>query len=452
MLAYYTRLALRSFARNPGLTALMVLAIALGIAVCIMTLTVYHGMSGNPIWWKNDRLYTVTMDNWDPNQAYRPPTPGEQVKGTPLPPPEMTYQDTQYLFQSAIPVRKVVTYSSDGVISGIPAAPPEKVSTRLTTADFFSMFEAPFLYGNGWSASADLPAQPVIVLSREENDKLFSGANSVGRTLRWNDHEFRVIGVLDDWFPRPRYYDLNGGNFGPPDKAYIPFRWGMELEQLNNEDTDCWKPEKVDTFKEFMASDCVWLQMWVELPDAASRERFQSFMDGYWSSQRKAGRFPRPRNNRLTNVGDWLRDREVVDNDNRILVGLSFAFLALCLINTVGLLLAKFLNGAPITGVRRALGASRRQVFFQHLVEVGALSVAGALLGLVLAAIGLAAIHHMYAAAHLGERGGYQELTHFDVTGVVWAVALAIVATLAAGLYPAWRVGRLPPAVYLKSQ
>jgi ABC-type lipoprotein release transport system permease subunit len=31
-------------------------------------------------------------------------------------------------------------------------------------------------------------------------------------------------------------------------------------------------------------------------------------------------------------------------------------------------------------------------------------------------------------------------------------VALAIFAALAAGLYPAWRVGRLPPAVYLKSQ
>src|SRR5262249_43811750 len=69
MLGYYTRLALRSFGRNPRITALMVLAIALGIAVCIMTLTVFHAMSGNPIWWKNDRLYAVTMDNWDPTQA-----------------------------------------------------------------------------------------------------------------------------------------------------------------------------------------------------------------------------------------------------------------------------------------------------------------------------------------------------------------------------------------------
>ncbi len=445
MIGYYLRLALKSFGRNPGISALLVLAIALGIAVCVMTLTVYHAMSGNPIWWKNDRLYAVTMDNWDPNRSFDP--------SRQLPPPQLTYKDALYLFASNIPERKVVMYSTVGVISGVGTVAAERLNTRVTTADFFSMFEAPFLYGNGWNAGADKPPQPVIVLSRTENDKLFGGANSVGRTVRWNDREFRVVGVLDEWFPRPRYYDLNGGNFEPPDSAYIPYGWGAELGLLNDEERDCWKPEKLDSFADYLASDCVWLQMWVELPDAASRERMQSFMDGYWAEQRNAGRFQRPRDNRLTRVSQWLHDNEVVNNDNRVLVGLAFAFLALCLINTAGLLLAKFLSGAPVTGVRRALGASRRQVFLQHLIEVGALAVLGALLGLALAALGLAAVHHMYVAAlPPGHRGGYQELTHFDALGIVWALILALAVTFAAGFYPAWRIGRLPPAVYLKSQ
>src|SRR6185437_7793874 len=97
--------------------------------------------------------------------------------------------------------------------------------------------------------------------------------------------------------------------------------------------------------------------------------------------------FPRPRNNRLTGVSGWLAANDVVGNDDRVLVGLAFAFLAVCLINTVGLLLAKFLNGASIAGVRRALGASQREIFTQHLVEVGALAVAGALLGLALSTL-----------------------------------------------------------------
>jgi len=346
----------------------------------------------------------------------------------------------------------VVMYSTLGVIGDVGAEPPVQIETRVTTADFFAMFEVPFLYGDGWSESADKPPQPVIVLSRAENDKLFGGANSVGRMLHWNDHEFRVIGVLNDWFPRPRFYDLNGGSFQVPDAAYIPYGWGSELELLNQAENDCWKPEKLDNYRDYEASDCVWQQMWVELPDAASRERFQSFMDSYWAEQRKEGRFPRPKNNRLTDVAQWLRDNQVVENDNRVLVGLAFAFLSLCLINTVGLLLAKFLNGAAVTGIRRALGASRRQIFAQLLIEVGVVSVLGALLGLALATLGLIGVHHVYAAAHLGHRGGYTELTHFDVVGVVWAVILAVAATLAAGFYPAWRIGRLSPAVYLKSQ
>jgi len=34
----------------------------------------------------------------------------------------------------------------------------------------------------------------------------------------------------------------------------------------------------------------------------------------------------------------------------------------------------------------------------------------------------------------------------------VTAVSLAVVATILCGLYPAWRVGRLQPASYLKNQ
>jgi putative ABC transport system permease protein len=118
----------------------------------------------------------------------------------------------------------------------------------------------------------------------------------------------------------------------------------------------------------------------------------------------------------------------------------------------VGLLLAKFLNGASIAGVRRALGASRRALFTQHMVEVGVIAAAGALLGLGLGALGLSGIRALYAMNSEFDRGGYQSLAHIDTTSIGTAVLLAIVATFAAGLYPAWRIGRIQPAVYLKNQ
>jgi putative ABC transport system permease protein len=449
---YYVRLAFKSFLRTPGLTALMVCAVALGIGVCVMTMTVYHAMSGNPIWWKNDRLYAVTMDSWDPTRPHDERFPS-------LPPPQLSYKDATYLLGSKIPERKTVMYALQSVVAGgVAERKPLPIMTRATTGDFFAMFDVPFKYGSGWDAGADQNATPVAVLSNEQNEKLFGGVNSVGRTLRWNDHEVRVVGVLDEWFPKPRFHDLNNGAFAPPEDLYIPFSWAIALEQQpSGGTTNCWKAEPVDTFKQFLGTDCVWTQMWVELPDAGSRERMQALLDGYWAEQRKAGRFQRPRDNRLTKVDQWLKDHGVVENDNRVLVGISFAFLAVCLLNTVGLLLAKFLNSAAITGVRRALGASRRQIFAQHLTEVGLLASVGALLGLGLGALGLWGVHSLYArgygyASTAASRGGYQELTHFDLSTVIWAVALAVVSAFLAGLYPAWRIGRVPPAVYLKSQ
>ena len=134
--------------------------------------------------------------------------------------------------------------------------------------------------------------------------------------------------------------------------------------------------------------------------------------------------------------------------DNRVLIGIALLFLGVCLVNVVGLLLAKFLNGAPLTGLRRALGASRRDIVRQHLAEVMVVGVAGGVVGLGLGWLALAGVRTMYGEAD----DAYQHLTGMDPTVVVATLALSLIAGLVAGLYPAWRIGRTAPAVYLKAQ
>jgi putative ABC transport system permease protein len=446
MFSYYLKLASRNLRRNPGLTALMIGAVALGIAVCVMTLTMYRAMSGNPIWWKDDVLFAVTMDSWDPNEAYF------DDERAALPPWQLTYRDAMALLESDIPKHTVAMHKAVGVLDvDDPAVLPERVRTRVTTADFFAAFEVPFQYGGAWSDEADRSAEPVLVLSRKMNDRLFAGQNSVGKRIRWDDREFRIVGVRDHWEPLPTFYDLNNGSLEESEDVYIPFGWNVAAEIYSAGNTNGWKPEQIDTYRDFINSESIWIQMWVELPDANARGRFQAFLDNHATEQRKAGRFQRPLNNRLTPVSQWLVDNKVVGNDDRILVGLAFAFLAVCLLNTVGLLLAKFLNGAAITGVRRALGASRRQVFLQHLVEVGVVSGLGALLGLALGGLMLMGLRALYTVDPT-EGAGTQAIAHVDATSIVTALTLALVATIAAGLYPAWRIGRIPPATYLKAQ
>ena len=70
MFAYYLQLGLRSLRRNPILTELMVVGIALGIAASMTTLTVLHLMGSDPIPWKSSKLHYVQLDNWSADQPY----------------------------------------------------------------------------------------------------------------------------------------------------------------------------------------------------------------------------------------------------------------------------------------------------------------------------------------------------------------------------------------------
>jgi putative ABC transport system permease protein len=98
--------------------------------------------------------------------------------------------------------------------------------------------------------------------------------------------------------------------------------------------------------------------------------------------------------------------------------------------------------------VRRALGASRRDIFWQHLTESGVVALAGGIVGGLFGLGGIWALRAWYGRF-------VDEATRalpFDETNFLIVVAIAIAAGLAAGLYPAWRIGRAAPASYLKVQ
>lgn len=439
MFTYHFRLALRSLRRTPVVAGLMIGAIALGVGVCITTLTVYRLMSGNPVEHRNNVLYSVTLDNWDPNQPWDDKRPE-------LPPMEVTYRDAMELLRSDIPTRHVAMRKTSFVVEGDPSggAKPFLVEARLTTGDFFPMFEAPFLYGGGWDRAADEGSQRVVVLSKETNTKVFGGANSVGRMLHMAGNDYKVVGVLDDWVVTPKFYDLNNGSFDDPEEMFIPFSIGINEEMQSAGNVNCWRSQPLNSFQDFLNSDCVWIQYWVELADRDKVEAYQNFIDNYVREQKKLGRFERPLNNHLRRPNEWLKVNNVVANDNRVLVGLSFMFLAVCLLNMIGLLLAKFLGGAPLVGLRRALGATRRTIFGQHLVEVGVIGVGGGVLGIGVAALGLLGVRNLYE--------NYDSLTRLDITMGLVALVIAIASGVLAGLYPTWRVCRVQPATYLKTQ
>jgi len=324
---------------------------------------------------------------------------------------------------------------------------PFYADARFTSADFFQMFDAPFQYGNGWSGTEDEKHERVAVISKDLNQKLFGGANSVGKSVRVNQHDFRIVGVLAAWRPTPKFYDMYNDRFGELEQVFVPFSTSRDLDMDRSGSMDCWdnKEDSDDPEGETgLNAPCTWIQYWVQLDTPAQVASFRQYLVNYSDQQRASGRYERPTNVRLRDVMTWLDFNKIVPGDVRLQLWLAFGFLLVCLLNTVGLLLAKFLRRSSEIGVRRALGASRRAIFAQCLVEAGTVGLAGGVLGLGLAMLGLWAVRQQPAA--------YADLAHLDPTMLITTFVLAIASSIIAGLVPAWHACQVTPAVQLKSQ
>jgi len=438
MFRYYLKLGALSIRKNPILSALMVAAIATGIGACMTIINIDYVMSGNPIPHRSDVLYHVQLDSWDPYEAYRDPD---------QPPDQTTYIDSTALLEAAKARRQVVSYRSGRVIE--PQGEdqlPMQVSSRSTSADFFAMFDTPFLYGGGWDKASDDRREYVVVLSKAINEQLFGGENSVGRDIIMNGDPYRVSGVLDDWEPIPRYYDVSNGAFDEIEEVFFPFSVSIALELSSSGNTSCWKMPEEGGQQAFLNSECIWMQVWVELHGESEVREYQAFLDAYAESQKELGRFPRPLNNRLKNVMEWMEDQEVVEEDVQVLLGLAVLFLIVCLLNTIGLLLAKIMRRSGDISLRRALGASRRAVFSQYIVEAGLIGLAGGVFGIALTWLGLQGIKILY-----GELEFVGRIVGMDWIIILAAIGLAIVSALGAALYPTWRACGIHPASQLKT-
>ena len=438
MFKYNIKLALKSMRRNPVMTALMVAAIAVGIGVSMTTLTVYYLMGSNPIPEKSDVLFAITMDSWDPIRPFDDDTPERA-------PHQVTYHDAERLKALGRGKRQTAMFESSLIIEPVNAEDlPFEAGARVTSGDFFAMFNVPFIYGSGWDSAADKDAEPVVVLTMQLNERLFGGENSVGNWLTMEGTRFQVVGVVDSWEPTPRFYDPINGAFNEINEMFIPYSLTRVLE-LSSAGSDWgWKAEEITSFEQWLNSESVWVQYFIELESPGDRDEYVAHLDAYVNDQKKLGRFERPLNNHIYDVMEWMEYHEVVANDSKVLVGLSFLFLIVCLLSTIALTLTKFVGKKAETSLRRALGASRKIIFKQQLIEVGVIGLSGGLIGILLIMLGLQGIEYLYHSP-----GG---LVRLDWLMIFIAIGVAIVSSMIAGLYPAWRVCRIPPATQLKTQ
>ena len=437
MFGYYVDLALRSLKRNKLLTALMVVAIGFGVAASMITYSVFRAVSSNPIPDKSAQLFTPQIDSWGPQQSFN---------GDGEPPQALNYTDAMALMRAHAAKRQTLIYPVQlSVLPGGDRSLPISANGFAVYGDFFPMFEVPFRRGSGWNTAQDDSRAPVIVLSQEFSRKLFGDADSVGREVNLGGHDYRVVGVTGHWNPLPRFYALFGpSGFEQPADFYLPFTRALDLHVPSAGNNSCRGNQNKNGWEGWLHGNCVWINPWVELDTPVEVARYRDFLEGYSAEQQSAGRFNWAPNVRLRDVTQWLAYIQVVPPESRISLMVSLGFFVICLVNTVGLLLAKFMRRAGEIGVRRALGASRREIYTQFFIEAGTIGAAGGLLGLLLTAIGVSSVGLLF-------KPEIARLAHVDLSLVGLTLAVAIVATVIAAFYPTWRAAHVQPAWHLRS-
>jgi putative ABC transport system permease protein len=443
VLGYFLELAIRSLRRNLVLSALMVTAVGVGIGACMTVLTTLVAMSGNPIPDKSSQLYVPSIDVWGPGSRRASAGPNADKL-----PDEFTYRDAAAFMKARVGTRQAAMYAVALNVSP-PDAKPFEAQGRATFGDFFSMFEVPFRSGAGWEQREDDGRTNVVVLASKLADRVFPRGDAVGKTISLSGHDYRVVGVIRPWTPTPRFYDpKDGGAYSESEEFYLPFSTAIDRQMLSTGSNWCNEPAPAG-WEGHLNSQCVWLQFWVELPTPTQVRNFKTFLQGYAAEQQRLGRFHWSSRTQLHDLMAWLEYENVVPAEVRANVTVAAGFLVVCLVNAVGLMLAKFASCATELALRRALGASRRDVFLQCMAETLLLGLLGGGLGLVLTAVGLSGLRTLLAVTSPDSATGH--LVTLNADGVLITLGVAVVVTVCCGLYPTLRASRIVPGLQLKA-
>jgi putative ABC transport system permease protein len=266
-----------------------------------------------------------------------------------------------------------------------------------------------FTAGHDYLPSDVDASRPVVVLTKPLADKLFGQLDPIGRTVRLRGQPFQVVGV----------FDMSDNIFANIVKygVFVPYTAGLKYLRLDDE----------------------MLIIFVATADQATQE---DAMDQVMARLRIVrGLRPSEPNNFVV-----IRQEEMAKTFTRVtnvffLVMLALSSVALMVggVGVIAIMMIAVTERTREIGVRKALGATKHEILWQFLFESATVTFIGGAIGMVIGAalaFAVKAFTPLPASVPLG--------------AVVAALAMAIVAGILFGIWPAWRAARMDPVVALR--
>ena len=386
------RIALRSIRSAPGFSAAVIATLALGIGANTAMFTVVDAALLRPLPYPQaDRLVML----------------GD--RGTSGDPGQLGYatiQDVRTNIAALERVAAIRSWSPTMVVDGVA----ERVPAMRVNHDFFSTLGARPALGRDFEADDDRPDHWRVVMLSDGLWRRRFGADPsiVGRTLRMNDFDYRVIGVMPaDFEPllSARYYT----------KAEMWGALGYDIAQ-SQACRSCQHLKVIGRLASGATADSAAAQT------SALRDRLRS-------------EFPEDYDPGSIAVQPM---RDALSGPIRRAVLVLFAAVALVLLiacaNVANLFLTRAIGRRPEMALRFALGASRGRIASQVIVEAVTLGLAGGLIGTGLAALLLRSAAEL-APATLPRA----DLIGMDGRMLTFALVVSIVTGVTFGLVPALR-------------
>jgi putative ABC transport system permease protein len=442
MLGYSLELAIRGLLRFPKTTALAVLTIAIGLAASMTTLTLLHMLSADPLPGRSEHLYLAWADTIEAKPWNYVPVDGHVSPGY----KRLREPDVLALMADHKAIKQAAVADLGAGIEGDGGRQSDYEAMVGTTADFIPMFGVALKDGRSWSAQEDASRTPVVVIDSTLAQTLFGTSHAVGKVVKINHRAFEVIGVSQPFTPQPHFYGLDSWSFGNDnrDSVFAPYTALLDAGVVPNQNDGCDAVTAAD--RKFTNSDpqhCAWLGYWVQLDTPAAVTVYRSYLDHYAQQQTALAGFGKNPQAHLWSVPEWLTLQNVVPDNVRLNVWLSVSFMLLCMVNVAGLLAAKFMRRGGEVGIRRALGATRRTIMLQHLIEAGMVCTLGGVLAWPLTLLGLALLRM--------QDQGFTDLAHLDEAMFGALFGMALLVGVLVGLLPSWRVSLVQPGLQIKT-